>query len=83
MGMRELITDIESLKDGDRIELHPNDQNPLHKSPFVAMFNKGYFCAENSDPFDGPDYYWRDVLAYNHGWRVLESDGKRIEDGDQ
>lgn len=76
-------TDIESLKDGDRVRLFPNESNPLHKSPVVAMFNKGYFCVEGSDPFDGPDYYWRDVMVYNDGFELLaaRAAGDEGEDG--
>lgn len=64
-------TDFENLQDGDRITLHPNSTNPLHKTPQVATFMGGYFHCDDSDPLDGPDYYWRDVALYNDGFTPL------------
>ena len=63
-------TDFENLEDGQRIVLHPNEMNPLHKEPVTATFSGGYFFCDGSDKAAGPDYYWRDVLAYNHGFTV-------------
>lgn len=63
-------TDIENLKDGDELTLHPNSINPLHKSPIKAVFSGGYFMCEGSDPELGPDYYFRDVLMYNEGFTI-------------
>lgn len=63
-------TDIENLKDGDRVKLHPNADNPLHKKPIAATFQGGYFHCDGSDPMNGPDYYWRDVLQYNEGFEL-------------
>ena len=62
---------LESLADGTRVRLFPNDANPLHKKPVVATYTGGYFFCDGSDPSDGPDYYFRDVLMYNDGWEVL------------
>jgi len=66
--MTDMKTEIEALSDGDAVTLHPNDANPLHKQPVKATYSGGYFFCEGSDPMDGPDYYFGDVLAYNHGW---------------
>jgi hypothetical protein len=63
-------TDIENLKDGDRVVLFPNSLNPLHKKPITASFHDGYFYCESSHAEDGPDYYWRDVLEFNEGFEV-------------
>ena len=59
------MTDISQLPDGARVRLHPNDANPLHKKPVLATYSGGYFYCDGSDPMDGPDYYFRDVLRYN------------------
>lgn len=53
------------LKDGDRVMLHPNASNPLHKRPVLASYQAGYFYCDGTDPMDGPDYYWNDVATYN------------------
>lgn len=65
-------TDIENLEDGTRITLHPNGDNRLHNSPQAATYSRGYFYCDSTDPEQGPDYWWRDVLMYNHGFTVLE-----------
>ena len=65
-------TDFENLEDGQRIILHPNDDNPLHKSPTLATFQNGYFYCDGTPPEDGPDYYFRDVGQYNSGFDTLE-----------
>jgi hypothetical protein len=51
-------------QDGDRVELRPNADNPLHKKPVMATYQGGYFYCDGSDPTLGPDYYLGDVLAY-------------------
>lgn len=56
---------IESLCDGDRVTLHPNASNPIHKRPVGATFSGGYFYCDGTDPTEGPDYYFGDVLTYN------------------
>lgn len=61
-------TDFENLKDGDKVKLLPNANNPLHKKPVVATYASGYFYCEGSKPQDGPDYYFGDVLTYNDGF---------------
>jgi hypothetical protein len=61
-------TDFENLPDGSVITLHPNDANPLHKEPVKATYSQGYFYCEGTNPMDGPDYYFRDVLQYNSGF---------------
>ena len=65
---REMRTDFENLADGARVILHPNSSNPLHNTPITATYQAGYFYCDGSDPRDGPDYYWRDVLQYNDGF---------------
>jgi hypothetical protein len=61
-------TDFENLKDGEKIVLHPNAQNPLHKKPVRAIYDKGYFYCKGTNPMEGPDYYFGDVLRYNIGY---------------
>lgn len=59
------VTDLNTLMDGQRVLLKPLPGNPLHKAPVMATFSSGYFYCDSTDPMDGPDYYWRDVLVYN------------------
>ena len=66
---------FENLTDGTEIILHPNDANPLHKKPIKATVQSGYFYCEGSNPADGPDYYFGDVLAYNHGYELVDLRG--------
>ena len=66
-----LRQDFENLSDGDRIVLHPNSDNPLHKRPVTATFQGGYFYCDGTNSTDGPDYYFRDVLAYNDGFTAV------------
>lgn len=61
-------TDFENLQDGEQVILHPNAGNPLHKKPVKATYSQGYFYCEGTDPMDGPDYYFRDVLLHNDGF---------------
>ena len=63
-------TDFENLKDGNRITLHPNADNPLHREPVAATYQSGYFYCDGTNPMDGPDYYLGDVLAYNDGFTL-------------
>lgn len=65
-------TDFENLQDGERITLHPNAENLLHKKPVNAIFSSGYFYCDGSKPEDGPDYYFGDVLRYNDGFTEQE-----------
>jgi len=65
-------TDFENLSDGDLVTLFPNATNPLHKTPTKATFAGGYFYCEGTDPHQGPDYYFGDVLAYNDGFAVAQ-----------
>ncbi len=60
--------DFQNLEDGQQITLHPNNDNPLHKEPIKATFSDGYFFCEGSNPMDGPDYYFGDVLKFNDGF---------------
>ncbi len=46
-------TDFQNLSDGDRITLHPNEDNPLHRDPITATFSGGYFFCDGSDPMAG------------------------------
>lgn len=66
--MATIRTDFETINDGDRIVLHPNDDNPIHKDKVTATFINGYFYCDGSKAEDGPDYYWRDVSIYNNGF---------------
>lgn len=68
--MSELRTDIENLRNGDRVVLHPNEFNPIHKRPVKATVCDGYFLCDGTSPHLGPDYYWRDVLQFNHGFEM-------------
>lgn len=61
-------TDFETLEDGDKVTLFPNADNPLHKKPVKADFAGGYFYCEGTNPAEGPDYYFGDVLTFNHGF---------------
>ena len=61
-------TDFETLSDGDKIKLWPTFDNPLHKYPVDVTYSGGYFYCEGSNPVDGPDYYFGDVLKYNEGF---------------
>ena len=63
-------TDWENLEDGARIQLYPNNTNPLHDKPVRATYQSGYFWCDGTDPMEGPDYYWRDVLVYNDGFQT-------------
>lgn len=65
-------TDFDKLEDGARVTLYPNESNPLHKKPVKAEYGAGYFYCEGTNPMDGPDYYWGDVLSYNDGFEVVE-----------
>lgn len=60
------------LNDGDRVRLHPNALNPIHKRPVEATYSRGYFYCDNTDPLDGPDYYFGDVLTYNDRIEVIQ-----------
>ena len=60
--------DFDALNDGDRVILYPLPTNPLHKKPVRASYQSGFFYCDETDPMDGPDYYLRDVLAYNEGF---------------
>lgn len=71
-----LRTDFDNLADGDRVTLHPNSNNPLHKKPITATYSCGYFWCDGSDPMDGPDYYLGDVLAYNDGFTADANEGE-------
>lgn len=59
------------LKDNDRVRLYPNESNPLHKQPVMATYSRGYFYCDGTDPMDGPDYYFGDVLTYNNRVEVI------------
>lgn len=61
----------DELADGSRVRLYPNALNPIHKAPAVATFSGGYFYCDGSDPMDGPDYYFGDVLTYNERIEVI------------
>lgn len=61
-------TDFTELSNGDTVFLHPNEQNPIHQVKTKATYLDGYFYCEGTNPMEGPDYYFGDVLKYNHGW---------------
>ena len=65
-------TDFENLSDGAVVVLHPNAGNPLHKKPIRATYAGGYFYCDGTNPEEGPDYYWRDVLTFNDGFEIAE-----------
>ena len=64
----ELKTDFDNIKNFDRVVLHPNNKNPLHKKQVVATFVDGYFYCDGSSPENGPDYYVGDVFKFNYGY---------------
>ena len=66
------MINFEDLQNGDRVRLHPNEDNPIHKTPKAATFSDGYFFCDGSDPRDGPDYYVRDVLLYNERIEAIQ-----------
>jgi len=68
--MKTLRTDFQNLRDGQSVTLYPNAANPLHKKPVRATYSQGYFYCDGSKPEDGPDYYFRDVGAYNDGFET-------------
>lgn len=70
--MSEPRYDFENIKDGQKIRLFPNSNNPLHKRPFVATHHAGYFYCEGTRPTEGADYYFGDVATYNDHFEVLE-----------
>jgi len=63
--MRE---DFQNIEDGQSVILHPRPDNPLHKRPVKAVQQSGYFYCDGTDPMEGPDYYFGDVLKYNEGF---------------
>ena len=67
-------TDFEKLNDGDSVILYPNRDNPLHTNPVKAVYQSGYFYCNGTPAYDGPDYYFGDVLKYNDGFE-LQTDG--------
>ena len=56
--------EFDEIEDGERVRLHPNATNPLHKKPVLATYSGGYFYCDDTDPADGPDYYFGDVLGF-------------------
>jgi hypothetical protein len=69
------MRDWSKLRDGDRIILHPNLENPLHSEPIKATFSDGYFYCEGSRPSEGPDFYWNDVHLYNTHFEYIGDEG--------
>lgn len=67
----DIQTDLDALVDGQRVELHPLKNNPLHKKPVIATYQDGYFYCDGSDPLNGPDYYFGDVFRHNKGWKFI------------
>lgn len=67
----EMRQDFDMLSDGDRIVLHPNNSNPLHKQSVAATYAGGYFYCDGTPPEEGPDYYLGDVLTYNKGFETV------------
>lgn len=66
-------TDFENLADGDRVLLYPNADNPIHNTPVWATYSGGYYYCDGTDPMNGPDYYFRDVVTFNNGFEVFKS----------
>ena len=54
--------------------LYPTAENPLHDNPVNATYSGGFFYCDSSPPELGPDYYWRDVLTFNRGFRTLNDE---------
>ena len=64
-------TDFENLEDGQIITLHPNNENPITDRPQTVTYSAGYFWSLDHD-VSGPEYYFRDVLKYNHGFTLKD-----------
>ncbi|MGD9670226.1 MAG: hypothetical protein AB7U75_14510 [Hyphomicrobiaceae bacterium] len=62
--------DFDQIEDGATVMLYPRDVNPIHHEPVEAFYQDGYFYCKGSDPLDGPDYYFGDVLTYNEGYEI-------------
>ena len=61
----ETITEtIEKLKSGDEVLLTPGPNDPIHKKPVKAIYSGGYFYCHDTNPAEGPDYWWRDAEKY-------------------
>ena len=69
--MKDMRTDFENLRDGDRVMLFPKPNNPLHKKPVAVVFAAGYYYAVGTNPAEGADYYFGDVHKYNKGFKKL------------
>ena len=69
--MSEPRRDFENIKDGQKIRLFPNNNNPLHKRPVIAIYQSGYFYCEGSRQTEGADYYFGDVAMYNDHFEAL------------
>lgn len=59
------MTDFDFNANDVRVKLYPNDANPIHRAPVMATYLSGYFYCDGTDPLDGPDYYFGDVLTFN------------------
>ena len=64
--------DWENIKDGDRLVIYPNSENPLYKKAGNFFFTDGCYFHE-TNYVEGPDYYFRDVARYNHGFDIVGS----------
>ena len=71
MSKAEARRDFEAILDGQKIRLFPKSNNPLHKKPFIAIHQYGYFYCEGTRPTEGADYYFGDVAMYNDHFEVL------------
>lgn len=67
----DMRTDFENIQDGDRVQLYPNATNPIHNKSTRATYQSGYYYCDDTNPADGPDYYFRDVAVYNEGFELL------------
>ncbi len=61
----KLRTDIENLKDGDKIRFKPKPLNPIHDKVTEATFSQGYFFL------DGFNYTDNEFLLLNEGFEVI------------
>ena len=64
-------TDFQNIKDGTKVTIYPNEENPIHSQPVEATFLGGYFYCRGSNPYEGPDYYLGDVFRYNNGFEPI------------
>lgn len=72
MALKDLALrrDFQSLEDGARVVLYPDDTNPLHREPVKAIFQGGYFFCDGSTAEEGPDYSLKEAAQYTRGFAL-------------